>query len=63
MNRIVVTSGRTVRDIVENENDTVLAGCDLRQDDAGLGVVLVFHELYAQEIQEPARECAARASV
>lgn len=33
-------------------------GCDLRQDDAGLLVVLVFHELCAQKIQEPAREWA-----
>ena len=46
-----------------NEKDTVAASCDLRQDDAGLGVVLVCLELRAQELQEAARERTARASV
>ena len=48
---------------IGDAEDTVAAGCDLRQDDAGLGVVLVCPELGAQELQEPARERAARASV
>jgi hypothetical protein len=46
----------------ENENDAVAAGCELRQDNAGAGVAPVFLELCAQEVQDPAREWAARAA-
>jgi hypothetical protein len=56
-------AGNTVGWVREQGEWCSLVGLRLRQDNASLDVAAVFLELGAQEVQESAREWAARAAV